>query len=259
MPRANEYRSLVARGMCAEGCGKRLPVGYPWRRCRECLDERASRARHGGSARRPRKTVSSAGPRTLPRRQRVAIAQRDGWRCHYCSVDLRRERKWHVDHLVPASRGGSNQPSNLAASCVLDNLRKGDMTEEEYRAWLDDYGSNLPNLSENMWAAIGAVRALVRKAVEECPAWGIEHMPCDECRTLANAALADIHARGLFGDCRTLMAIDAPAPAFDDTGRSHGCRTCTIVCDVIWGMLRLREPRVAKRGRGRRGRRRTRR
>lgn len=235
MPRAHEYQSYVDRGMCAEGCGTKLPLGHPWRRCQECLDDRARRARRTRSARRPRNGRSGGSPRTLPRRQRVAIAKRDGWRCHYCGADLKQEGEWHIDHLVPVSRGGSNEPTNLAAACVLDNLRKGDMTETEYCAWLADYGAKMPTLSQDMWAAVGAVRAVVK----ECATERGDHAPCDSCRSLAIHALADIHARGLFRDCRSLVAIGAPAPTFDDCGRSNGCRTCSVVSQTIWNMLRL--------------------
>lgn len=239
MPRAHEYQSYVARGMCAEGCGTKLPLGHPWRRCQECLNERAHRARRNRSAARPQNVRSGGSPRKLSRRQRVAIAQRDRWRCHYCSSDLRRDSKWHIDHLVPVSRGGGNELANLAATCVLDNLRKGDMTDTEYRAWLADYGASLPDLSQNMWAAIGALRAVVRRAVAECGTEPADHAPCDSCRSLAVHALADIHARGLFPSCRNLVAVGAPPPTFNDSGESKGCRTCRVVSPTIWNMLRL--------------------
>lgn len=46
-------------------------------------------------------------------------------RCANCyeKVGVNR-KKYHVDHIVPLSRGGSNDPTNLQILCVECNLRK---------------------------------------------------------------------------------------------------------------------------------------
>lgn len=49
--------------------------------------------------------------------------------CAYCALSL---SKYHMDHKTPLSRGGSNDPANLCASCPDCNLSKGTMTAEEY-------------------------------------------------------------------------------------------------------------------------------
>jgi hypothetical protein len=55
------------------------------------------------------------------------IFRRDKWTCVYCSSgdDLT------VDHVVPRSRGGSNDDSNLATACRACNSRKNARTPEE--------------------------------------------------------------------------------------------------------------------------------
>ena len=61
---------------------------------------------------------------------RKNIILRDGGRCMYCGHPFRSE-DLTLDHIVPRSRGGSNEWHNLVACCKKDNHRKGDMTPEE--------------------------------------------------------------------------------------------------------------------------------
>jgi 5-methylcytosine-specific restriction endonuclease McrA len=42
-------------------------------------------------------------------------------RCWHCSKKL---KNYHVDHLIPLSRGGSNGPENIVIACPKCNLRK---------------------------------------------------------------------------------------------------------------------------------------
>ena len=61
------------------------------------------------------------------RANRNRIYKRDGYECVYCgsSKDLT------LDHVVPKSRGGTNNWTNLVTSCQKCNLRKADRTPEE--------------------------------------------------------------------------------------------------------------------------------
>lgn len=63
----------------------------------------------------------------LPARLRFSILQRDKFTCQYCgrsvpSVVL------HVDHILPLSSGGTNNPTNLVAACADCNLGKFTLT-----------------------------------------------------------------------------------------------------------------------------------
>ena len=56
-------------------------------------------------------------------------------KCKYCGVILDR---FHIDHVYPLSKGGSNWPSNLCLACPSCNLSKHDKTLEEWikvRGW----------------------------------------------------------------------------------------------------------------------------
>lgn len=50
--------------------------------------------------------------------------------CAYCETEL--GGVFHVDHMVPLSRGGSNWPENLAVTCPSCNSRKQSQTAEEF-------------------------------------------------------------------------------------------------------------------------------
>jgi 5-methylcytosine-specific restriction endonuclease McrA len=50
--------------------------------------------------------------------------------CHYCGASI--EDGYHVDHVIPLSRGGSNSPDNLVLACPHCNLSKNDRLPSEW-------------------------------------------------------------------------------------------------------------------------------
>ncbi|HXF71674.1 MAG TPA: HNH endonuclease [Actinomycetota bacterium] len=52
-------------------------------------------------------------------RLRREVLERDSWRCYHCGGPAT-----EVDHIVPAQRGGTDDPSNLAAICSRCHARK---------------------------------------------------------------------------------------------------------------------------------------
>ena len=44
---------------------------------------------------------------------------------------------YHVDHVVPLMRGGSNDPDNICLACKPCNLAKGILTGTEFLALLE--------------------------------------------------------------------------------------------------------------------------
>lgn len=63
-------------------------------------------------------------PRKVPAELRALIIQRDGLTCRICLLPVERDDV-HVDHIVPAARGGSISPENLQVTHSLCNIRKG--------------------------------------------------------------------------------------------------------------------------------------
>ena len=78
------------------------------------------------------------------------MLRRDGGVCAYCS-----ELADTVDHVVPRSKGGRHDWSNVVASCKRDNLLKGDRLLSElgwslkFKPWAPDgYLWRLRHLAE---------------------------------------------------------------------------------------------------------------
>lgn len=68
----------------------------------------------------------------------IAIYERQEGRCFYCQVELYGE--YHVDHLTPFSRGGTNYPENLCCACKSCNASKHDKTQAEFEQFLREEG-----------------------------------------------------------------------------------------------------------------------
>jgi hypothetical protein len=58
---------------------------------------------------------------------KARVRQRAGNRCEYCQLDQDDSplAALHVEHILPRSHGGKNDPENLAAACIDCNLHKG--------------------------------------------------------------------------------------------------------------------------------------
>lgn len=55
-------------------------------------------------------------------------------KCWWCGTDVRDD--YHVDHRIPLSRGGSNDPNNLCISCPPCNQSKGGKLPHEWNGRL---------------------------------------------------------------------------------------------------------------------------
>jgi 5-methylcytosine-specific restriction endonuclease McrA len=52
-------------------------------------------------------------------------------RCSYCQSSLK-DYGWHIEHVIPLSRGGDNSSENIVLACITCNLSKGSRTPNEW-------------------------------------------------------------------------------------------------------------------------------
>lgn len=67
---------------------------------------------------------------------RRKVFERDGKICVICGST----EKLCIDHILPVSRGGFTKMENLQVLCEKCNLRKGNMTMEEFYLWRKNHG-----------------------------------------------------------------------------------------------------------------------
>ena len=90
-----------------------------------------SRLQRAAKARRRALERGSEGSYTRQDIERMHAAQ--NFICAACPADI--SENYHVDHMHPLSRGGSNWPSNLQLLCGPCNRSKGKKTMAEWLAW----------------------------------------------------------------------------------------------------------------------------
>ncbi len=59
---------------------------------------------------------------------------RDNFQCHYKNLrpDIPCSERLTVDHIIPRSKGGTDNPTNLVCCCENHNMAKGSMTYKEF-------------------------------------------------------------------------------------------------------------------------------
>lgn len=73
----------------------------------------------------------------------LALFEKQQGKCAYCGMEL--DETYHVDHVIPLSRGGSNLPDNLALACQFCNCSKGNRLISEWNPILADLVSVDPS------------------------------------------------------------------------------------------------------------------
>jgi len=64
---------------------------------------------------------------SIPRPLRRRVLERDQGRCRYCQLaQFGQAAVFHVDHVIPRSKGGPTDETNLALQCPYCSLHKSD-------------------------------------------------------------------------------------------------------------------------------------
>lgn len=71
---------------------------------------------------------------------RQFIFERDENQCVYCGA-TELEAVLQVDHVLPIMQGGTDDPANLVAACVWCNMRKGELTLDQWDAFEQSRGA----------------------------------------------------------------------------------------------------------------------
>lgn len=83
---------------------------------------------------RAKAAMRRARIRSSPRIERVDadyVFDRDRGICGICGEPVRPGEKWHIDHVLPLSKGGSHTYDNVQLSHALCNLKKSDRVPED--------------------------------------------------------------------------------------------------------------------------------
>ena len=111
-----EGRGLLSRSPRRSGDGKNLPTTYVLHFEDDLVES----------------SIGTSQPsHYLPAPLRSEVFARDENACVYCGEILVGSDR-HVDHIIPRSRGGSDEVSNLATACKACNSSKGDRPVIEF-------------------------------------------------------------------------------------------------------------------------------
>ncbi|MBD1878118.1 HNH endonuclease [Coleofasciculus sp. FACHB-64] len=72
----------------------------------------------------------------IPAEVRKYVFQRDRCQCQSCGKTAL-EANLTIDHIIPLSRGGSNDISNLQTLCLPCNQRKTNHLDPRFRRYFD--------------------------------------------------------------------------------------------------------------------------
>jgi len=72
----------------------------------------------------------------IPKEVRKYVFQRDKYQCQSCGKTTG-ETDLTIDHIIPLSRGGQNDISNLQTLCLKCNQKKTNNLDPRFRRYFD--------------------------------------------------------------------------------------------------------------------------
>lgn len=117
---------------------ERLELNRAWRKANP---EQSAKIAYIAKHRRRARKANAIGSHTTADIERIYLAQNGC--CAYCDMPLPAD-KYHLDHIIPLSRGGSDNADNLTISCSRCNLSKGDKLLSEWEPPFPDELSLFP-------------------------------------------------------------------------------------------------------------------
>lgn len=76
---------------------------------------------------------------------RQKVFEKYNGNCAYCGDVFSHIKRMQVDHIIPASKGGSNSLDNLNPACVICNNYKSALLIEEFRSSIENIREQLCN------------------------------------------------------------------------------------------------------------------
>jgi len=97
---------------------------------KECLEYKKEEKRlERYEARKKQKTYKRA---SIPPDVRIQVFRRDKFKCRYCGAS-NNNIKCQIDHIIPVSKGGTNEIDNLCLACRDCNLKKYNKIYAEHK------------------------------------------------------------------------------------------------------------------------------
>jgi hypothetical protein len=171
---------------------------------------------------------------SVGKRRRFEVLKRDGFRCHYCGATAC-GAALEVDHVVPKSKGGTDDPANLITACYNCNRGKSNVRLDERQ--IPEGAGDPKRLKEHaeQIRAYLAAQLEVDNARAEVRDYFVRHwceyVDRDGCPTVLVAALPGLTARYPFN-----WLIESA----DAVGSRTDLRTLTSKAKYFYGCLRRR-------------------
>lgn len=171
----------------------------------------------------------------VSKRLRFEILRRDNHACKYCGATAP-DAKLTVDHVVPVTLGGSDDPSNLVAACAGCNGGKSSIPADA--AIVEDVAADAARWARAMQQAADEIASADVEIEDICDAvhaaWRPRYIPNDFEGSIFNFFKAGLTKPELL----SLVAVAHAARGVDDRW--------AYFCGCCWKRIKKRQQRAAE-------------